>query len=50
MRRMLHPARRPTGLMVLGCVLLVSAHAGGETEPGRRAAVRKSGREDSQAG
>ncbi len=25
MRRMLHPARRPTGLMVLGCVLLVSA-------------------------
>ena len=25
MRRMLHPARRPTGLMVLGCVLLVIA-------------------------
>src|SRR5271157_4382317 len=25
MRRMLHPARRPTGMMVLGCVLLVSA-------------------------
>jgi hypothetical protein len=25
MRRMLHPATRPTGMMVLGCVLLVSA-------------------------
>jgi len=25
MRRMLHRARRPTGLMVLGCILLVSA-------------------------
>ena len=50
MRRMLHPVRRPTGLMVLGCVVLVSALLAARPSMAGEPTSPKSGREDRQAG